>query len=164
MNAFKPRGIRRCHCRWLYFAVFILIILIIWACVPVFHSMEILIGSLTLISGAFYFFNQWHIEKARFFKELVTEFNRRYDEKNNVLLSILETREPLDKKQKESLIDYFNLCAEEYLFYEEGYIYPEVWGAWYNGMKQFGGDHRVSKLWQQEVKSDSYYGFEFPIS
>lgn len=162
---FKPMGMTLRHWSWLnlMFVVLICINLIISVYFHGFYSMEILIGSFALIFGFFHFLNQQHIEKARFFKELVTEFNRRYDEQNNNLLSILETSELLEQRQKQALIDYFNLCAEEYMFYELGYIYKRVWDAWYKGMKQFGQDKRVVELWQKEIQTDSYYGFEFPI-
>ena len=93
---------------------------------------------------------------------MFTGFNQRYDAQNNKLLTILKNSEPLQEEQKQYLIDYFNLCAEEYIFYKAGYIDDRVWDAWYNGMKQFGQDHRISELWGQERKTDSYYGFEFP--
>jgi len=60
-------------------------------------------------------------------------------------------------------MDYFNLCAEEWLLYKAGYIYEPVWQAWVNGMRQFGGDSKVKDLWRKERATGSYYGFEFPI-
>ena len=161
----KLRGMRlfHRHLLWLWFVLSIAVVLVLWATIPVFHHAAILATSVTAVCGAFYFLSQQHLEQARFFKELVTEFNRRYDEKNDILLSILDHKDDLTQEQKQAIIDYFNLCAEEYLFYEVGYIYECVWDAWYNGMKQFGQDHRVAKLWQKEIETDSYYGFEFPI-
>ena len=94
----------------------------------------------------------------------MTEFNRRYDEKNNGLFEALRTKEAFNSKQEYIFIDYFNLCAEEYLFYDAGYIDKRVWNAWYNGMKQFGQDQRIIELWKEEIQTDSYYGFEFPIN
>ncbi len=166
MNAlkFKPQGMRLRHGHWLLFWFSLSVIVILFLCTYIFYlrDKEMLIPLLTLVFGVFYFLHQQNLEKARFFKELVTEFNRRYDTQNNKLLGILENSKPLDQKQRQDLIDYFNLCAEEYLFYEAGYIDHRVWDAWYNGMKQFGRDHRVSELWQQEIQTNSYYGFVFP--
>lgn len=34
----------------------------------------------------------------------------------------------LGQEDAATLYRYFNLCAEEYLYYKRGYIYPEVWG------------------------------------
>jgi hypothetical protein len=60
------------------------------------------------------------------------------------------------------LIDYFNLCGEEYLYYRLGYIFPEVWQAWYNGMLSFYKKNpRIRALWEQELETGSYYGLHF---
>lgn len=159
------RGMKLRHWRllWLYFFLEMAVVFVVWAHVPFLNSVEILIGGLTLVCGVNYFLHQRHLEGARFFKELVTEFNGRYDKQNNTLLVALENDGPFEQKRKQAFIDYFNLCAEEYLFYEVGYIYERVWEAWYNGMKQFGRDQRVTELWLREIQTDSYYGFEFPI-
>jgi len=159
----KPQGMRLLHWHWLLlcFLLPVLIILLVNTLYPL--SWEMLISLLTLVLGGFYFFNQQNLEKVRFFKELVTEFNRRYDEKNDDLFEALRSKEPFDSKQEYVFVDYFNLCAEEYLFYDAGYIDVRVWKAWCNGMKQFGHDQQVIKLWNQESQTESYYGFEFPI-
>jgi hypothetical protein len=153
---------RLCHWYWLLLG-FILVVVPIFF-LPYFRSSERLLPTLTLVCGVFYFFHQQSIEKARFFKALVTEFNQRYDVQNDKLFGILNNKKPLEEKEKQVLVDYFNLCAEEYLFHNAGYIDNRVWKAWQNGMKQFGKDHRVSELWQKEKETDSYYGFEFLIS
>ena len=161
----KHRGMKLRHRRWLWLWFFleVAIVFVVWSIVTFMHSVEIFIGLLTLVCGINYFLHQRHLEEARFFKELVTGFNRRYDKQNNTLLVALENDRPFEQKQKQAFIDYFNLCAEEYLFYEVGYIYERVWEAWYNGMKQFGRDQRVTELWLREIQTDSYYGFKFPI-
>lgn len=166
LKKFKPQGMRLRHCNWLWLLFFLstISVLFLRRWIQCLHSLEILIPLLTSIWGGFYFLHQQNIEKARFFKELVTDFNRRYDDKNNDLLAIIrEPNKPLDSKQIQAVIDYFNLCAEEYLFYDAGYIDRRVWDAWYNGMKQFGGDSRISELWRQEIQqTNSYYEFQFP--
>lgn len=165
LNFKSPKGMQLRHHYWLYllFCIIVVLFIIVWESVHRLHNIEMLIAFLTLVTGAFYFFNQLYIEKARFFKELFMEFNRRYDRKNNKLLDILKTIEPLIEEQKILLIDYFNLCAEEYMFYEAGYIDKRVWESWNNGMKQFGQDPRIFELWKQESQTTNfYYGFEFP--
>ena len=159
----KPRGMRLLNCHWLWVGFLSSVLLILLIRSLYLYSMEMLIALLTLVCGVFYFLNQQHLEKARFFKELVTEFNQRYDSMNNELFCILGKSEPFKPEQQRVFVDYFNLCAEEYLFYEAGYIYERVWNAWYNGMKQFGRDMRIVELWKQEIPTDSYYGFKFPI-
>jgi hypothetical protein len=124
---------------------------------------EVLLAAMALILGAAYFLQQQHIEQARFFRELFTEFNRRYDDLNHRLFGHLaqDAEKPFDVGQEQDFMDYFNLCAEEWLFYEVGYIYEPVWQAWRNGMRQFARDARVVRLWQEERKTESYYGFDF---
>ena len=99
-------------------------------------------------------------------KELITDFNSRYDNLNGELNDILRKgdEEPsmeLDQNDRAILNDYFNLCAEEYLFKKLGYIHPRVWEAWYRGMEIYFKDRRICELWEQEEK-DSYYGFTSP--
>lgn len=105
------------------------------------------------------------MEEAKLIKDLATQFNERYDGLNEELNSIVRTKdsaEPLVSTQKDTLYNYFNLCAEEYLFYRRGYIYPEVWDAWSRGMKTyFTDDDRVRELWNCESKTGSYYGLDF---
>jgi hypothetical protein len=121
-----------------------------------------LVGS---IISSIYFVEKQKLEQMELFKELFTEFNRRYDGLNERLNQILveDHKRELSTEQIDVLYDYFNLCGEEYLFYKQGFIYPEVWAAWYNGMTVFGKNKRISELWQKEVKTDSYYGLPFPV-
>ena len=109
-----------------------------------------------------YFLQKQQLEETRLMKELITEFNGRYDKLNGWLAKITETASSrLSPRQEEAVIDYFNLCAEEYLFYDLGYLDPRVWKAWRNGMKKYAEDPRIQKLWDREPKR-SYYGFQFP--
>ena len=110
---------------------------------------------------AFYF--HWRrANDARFVKELLTEFNDRYDKLGSDLQFAIWNRGEFEKETQLKFIRYFNLCAEEWLFWKAGFIYEEVWRAWENGMKQYGRDPRVMALWEKEKKTDSYYGFKFP--
>jgi hypothetical protein len=121
---------------------------------------EVLMAGIALILGVAYFFQQQHLQQTRFFKELVTEFNGRYNAMNSDLLKTLQDEERFEEQK---FVSYFNLCAEEWLFYKTGYIYDPVWQAWEKGMEQFGKNSRVADLWQQERQTGSYYGFEFPV-
>ena len=115
----------------------------------------------------FYFFQKQKLAEIRLMKELITDFNSRYDNLNKKLNNIRGKGEEdppmeLDQKDRAALNDYFNLCAEEYLFKELGYIDPRVWKAWYKGMEFYFKDRCIHELWEQEEKTDSYYGFTFP--
>ena len=125
---------------------------------------EVLIAAVGGIWALAFYLHKQHAEDARFLKELMTEFNARYNQLNNDLQSALWREEPFDTQTKLKFIDYFNLCAEEWMFWKLGYIYAPVWIAWENGMKQYGTDSRVKDLWEKERQTDSHYGFEFPTA
>ena len=124
---------------------------------------KILVGILSAALSFIYFVQKQKLEELRLFKVLFAEFNARYDKMNKALNSIYSgsTNEPLTKEEVDQLYDYFNLCAEEYLYYRKGYIYPEVWEAWLAGMKYFYDNPRIQALWDREIASGSYYGFNF---
>jgi hypothetical protein len=119
----------------------------------------------TIAGGGFsfiYFIQKQKLEETRLFKELFTEFNERYDRLNEKLNSIVigNKNAELSSEQLNNLYDYFNLCGEEYFFYKQGYIYPEVWESWLNGMKDFYRNSRIKTIWGKEMDSNSYYGFK----
>lgn len=92
------------------------------------------------------------------FKELFTEFNEKYARQNDDILDIKSNKKiGLDKRNK-ILDDYFNLCAEEYLFYKEGRIHNEVWGYWCRGMKEHLSNDIIKAYWDDAQKENSYYG------
>ncbi len=109
---------------------------------------------------AFYFLHKQRIEEVRLFREIFSECNLRYDKMNEAINIIISKskEDTLSEEEKNQLSDYFNLCGEEYLYFKQGFIYPDVWLAWSNGMKAILGNERVSPYWQLEKKSESYYG------
>jgi hypothetical protein len=120
-------------------------------------SLATLLGTfLTLI----YFLQKHRLEETKLFREIFAECNARYDKMNDVLNAIVDGPEnqPLLPEERAILNDYFNLCGEEYLYYTQGYIFPSVWKAWYNGMKFFISKPRIGAVWAEEKNSESYYG------
>jgi hypothetical protein len=152
--------------RWYPLIVFIgsATVFAAWLHFSAFHRSEILVSAIGVVAGFTYFLYRQHLDEAKLFKELFAEFNARYDALNDGLNAILFG--PLDGSlsadQRERLFSYFNLCAEEYFFYEAGYIDRRVWESWYRGMKVFFKDPRVKDLWDQDCKANSYYGFRPP--
>lgn len=116
----------------------------------------------TVIGGVFsliYFMQKQKLEELRLFRELFKEFNMRYDSMNERLADIVTSQATdLSLAEQSTLIDYFNLCGEEYLYFCKGYIDPDVWRAWENGMKAVLLVPKVAALWQKEKKTGSYYG------
>ncbi len=101
------------------------------------------------------------LEEARFANDLINRFNERYDLLNEPLNRIYRESGMISEKDISTLYDYFNLCGEEYVFYLKGYIYPQVWDSWTNGMKHFATRERIAELWRRELVDGSYYGLQF---
>lgn len=125
-----------------------------------------LVISVVGISAAFvHFLYAQHHQDTQMFVNLFEKFNNRYDKLNEKLNAIIARPigSPLESSQIDILYDYFNLCAEEHLFYEAGYIDEKVWQAWLQGMSYFARDPGVLRLWQQEIAFDSYYHFNLSL-
>jgi hypothetical protein len=121
---------------------------------------------LTIIGGFFsfiYFIQKQQLEEAKLFKELCIGFNQRYNDLNEKLNAILagDKSKALTVDEINTLYDYFNLCGEEFLFYNKGFIYREAWESWYRGMHIYFSDPRIQDLWLKESQTGSYYGLKF---
>lgn len=118
-----------------------------------------IIGSLLSL---FYFVQKQKLEELKVFREIFTECNSRYDEVNESLAEIVESEgKCLSSVEKQILVDYFNLCGEEYLYYRHGIIDPTVWEAWANGMRAILEAPRITEHWKKEKSTGSYYGLPF---
>jgi hypothetical protein len=151
--------------RWVWVVVLVLLGAAIF--VPIHFkgwSWQILVPAIGALFSAAYSIQKHQLEEDRLFRELFGEFNRRYDSLNKDMNRIHEENEggQLGQEDTATLYKYFNLCAEEYLYYKRGYIYPEVWGAWENGMRWFCQNARIRELWSKELETNSYYGFPLP--
>ena len=113
-----------------------------------------------------YFFQKQKLEEISLFRSLFDKFNERYNQMNERLnkILVLEQNSSLSLNDVILLYDYFNLCAEEYLYYRLGYILPEVWQSWYNGMLIYYGCPHIRALWDKELKANSYYGFKISLT
>ena len=146
--------------------IFALLIALILAGLWIYYSArtrEDITLAITVVGGIisfFYVVQKQQLEELQTFKELFSDFNKRYDERNEQLNKMAGKKPdiPLTESELGTLNDYFNLCSEEYLYYTKGYIYPEVWEAWCNGMKYFLEDERIRNKWLVEEKTNSYYG------
>ncbi|MGB7528948.1 hypothetical protein [Sphingobacterium cellulitidis] len=103
-------------------------------------------------------------------KELFTEFNKRYDELNDSLslLTVTMTIEDLykkpyiikDKTLYNVVIDYFNLCSEQYYWKEKDRIPKEIWNAWHKGMMYYYNTYPViQEMWKEETRGDKYKAY-----
>ncbi len=107
-----------------------------------------------------YFVQKQRLEEVILFREIFSECNQRYniinDEINNIIRG--DDLSVLTHKEKNLLDDYFNLCGEEYLYFKQGYIYPDVWAAWMNGMNSILNNKRIKQHWVKEKETGSFYG------
>ncbi|MEO2091757.1 MAG: hypothetical protein ABGY75_20055 [Gemmataceae bacterium] len=108
--------------------------------------------------GVVYFAQKQRLEELRLFQELFTQFNRRYQELHARLQAIVSGEGPLTRDEQETLVTYFNLCAEEYLLFCEGRILPRVWQVWCRGILDYLACQRINDFWNREVAPGNYYG------
>ncbi len=145
------------HHLWIS-ALMLLVVLILSASINWFRTPEFIYPAVGAIVSLNYFLLKQHLEEARLFKELFKEFNARYGSMNEELYDLMGKSLTLDAEETKFLYDYFNLCAEEYLYYRKGFIYQEVWFAWLSGMRIFYADARIRELWKTDLETDSCYG------
>ena len=101
-----------------------------------------------------------HLQETRLFTELFQTFNERYDRLNHHLNEIAgSARVGLSADSQQLLMDYFNLCAEEYLYFRSGYIDEDVWRSWTHGMRVYAQVPAIREIWERELAAGSYYGF-----
>ncbi|NRB63981.1 MAG: hypothetical protein HRU40_13320 [Saprospiraceae bacterium] len=155
-----------------YFELFTILYIVFIVC-WVYFDFEDKLG--ILVTGIYlsilYFFQKQNLEELKTFKELFVEFNSRYDNLNNKLNKISKKDEGIDdlykifpkNKDRDTLDDYFNLCAEEYLFYKKGLIVKEVWTSWCKGMIYHLKNHIIWEYWEEVQKEESYYGLTTEI-
>ena len=105
------------------------------------------------------------IENDIIFKQLFVEFNRRYDRLFNEKLRDIVNKQNADKNatltEEESnlIIDYLNLCSEEYLWKTLHRIPNKVWIAWKNGMIYYLNQPIINPLvLKEKAQKNSYYG------
>jgi hypothetical protein len=119
------------------------------------------ISLLAAVGGIAGFLYGKHARDVELFRQLFRDFNDRYGKLNDSLNEIYNRQgsHSLSIADKGVLAAYFNLCAEEYMYYAAGYIYAPVWDAWLNGMCYFDQDPEIHDFWKRELQQGSYYGF-----
>jgi len=127
-------------------------------------SEQVVLGGLGATVAFMFSLQKQKAEELKLFADLFARFNARYDKLKKKMNKIrgaagegLKDQEKLNDDEKDTLFQYFNLCGEEYLFYEEGFIHPAAWKAWKAGMRTFYKSDRIGDLWRTELKSGSYY-------
>lgn len=100
------------------------------------------------------------------FHQLFRDFNERYNNVNSTLnhleLNSYNLEElKRDEKLYNDVLDYLNLCAEEFYWHKKGRIKGIVWEAWEDGMNYWFNNLQVLRdTWDDEIKKNgckSYY-------
>lgn len=155
-----PIGIRLKF--WIFEHYWWIISIAIFAAIWILLTLNEQITTIATVVGALlsfaYFVQKQKLEEIRVFREIFKECNSRYDGMNEALASIgKKALTDLTEEERSKVIDYLNLCGEEYLYFKRGYIHPSVWQAWSNGMKAVAAAPSIRSIWEAERDTDSYY-------
>lgn len=131
---------------------------------------SLVIGGSGMIITYYYSRHSKQLAHDRLLKELFMDFNRRYDLLFVTLCEIehkYRTPEQLCNAENAaqlrlSVIEYFNLCAEEYFWYHHKKRIDEViWQSWSKGMLFWYNEvPTIKDIWDREIKQfgkESYY-------
>ena len=107
--------------------------------------------------------------KDTIFHQLFRDFNSRYSRVNFALQELLDKCQDenyalhdlkKDGKLHDQIMDYFNICCEEYYWRKKGRIPNDVWNAWEIGMNNWYSNIPVLReLWKQEISGDGYKSY-----
>lgn len=112
-------------------------------------------GIVAAAIGVSFFVHQQRLAEMNLFWELISKFNGRYD---SIHERLMRMRHEDDCTDYQVVWEYFNLCAEEFLFFTEGYIDHRVWRAWCIGMLYYFDVDPFLTMWRDVGDRDSYYG------
>lgn len=145
-------------------ACFVILVPLLWK-----DTLALQLGGMTLSTTIFLGFLNYQHAQDRLFKDLFREFNERYDKFNDHYRR-LEDAYPLDivvgdieAEDIKLIVDYLNLCTEEYFWFEKGRIEQNAWKSWEAGMQTWAALPAVRRVFQHEVATwtTSYYkGFQ----
>lgn len=125
---------------------------------------KLLLGLLGTVATLYFGLIKHRIENDKLFKELFQNFNSRYDDKLNDLLNEIRYNEEkkLNKEERNHIIDYLNLCAEEYLWRSRNRIPKTVWNSWKAGILENLEIKQVNEIYLKETETfngkTSFYG------
>lgn len=141
----------------------ILFVIFLPCILPAGKEFEAIVGVLILYFGILYNILTYKISADKFSKELFNEFNKRFDDMNEGLNQIIDPNHNSFRTMglipKEQIIDYLNLCSEEYYWYRKGRIDFLVWKSWKKGMIYYLKNPAFKAVVDDQRKEkDSYYG------
>lgn len=130
---------------------------------------EVYISVIAAILALYFGLLKHQISNDEMFLTIFSDFNSIYNNDFNDLLNELRTNVKWELTQKEVnlIIDYFNLCAEEYLWFKKGRLPKDIWNAWKAGIMENLQITQVYEIYKKEMRIDNnrkaYYGLEDEI-
>lgn len=125
---------------------------------------KVLLGIWGSVASLFFGSLKLKIENDKFFKDLFSEFNSRYNVELNDLFNSLkfDPSKKIGDAERNQIIDYFNLCSEEFLWRKKNRIPKDVWNSWKSGMLENLSIPQVKELYLKEIVTEngrkSFYG------
>lgn len=155
-----------------YLDIYIIVVSVIFAAFVFYYLKEKIEVSITILGAGISIsigLRQYRIENDKMFKELFVFYNDKYDTNfNNRLNLIVKEYEnnaeyQLPEVEKPLIIDYLNMCAEQYLWFTKGRIDSVVWKSWERGIRFYLEKKPIKEFMMTESsQKDSYYGiFEY---
>lgn len=124
-------------------------------------------GILGSVTSLYLGVSQYKLSHDKMVMELFSKFNSRYDEDLNDLFNKIQNEEitELCSKQRLQIIDYLNLCAEEYYWFRKGVLPNKIWKAWKSAIENNLNHQVVVGVKDEEFLNfeDSYYGLSKEI-
>lgn len=142
--------------------------------------LEIIIAIFSLLATAYIGFIGYRLTKTfstkteklshqSLFHQLFRDFNSRYGQVNSSLVRLKNqslnsnyTLQDLkaDFELYDKIIDYLNICAEEFYWYKEGRLDEKVWTSWQMGMNLWYQELPILKeLWFEEINGEGYKSY-----
>lgn len=125
---------------------------------------KLFLGLLGTVATLYFGSIKYRIENDKLFKELFQEFNSRYDIRFNDLINELkyDSNREINNDERNLIIDYLNLCSEEYLWRSKNRIPRNVWISWKAGIIENLKINQVKNVYENEILSEngkkSFYG------
>lgn len=156
---------QRSYFPWLFLSLTVAANAAAYFLLPALVSFEFFLSITGAIAAFVHFLYAEHQSNTERFIGLFRDFNARYDSLNDRLNALLVNQggTVFGPKEQQLLYDYFNLCAEEYLYFKSGYIDHEVWQSWLKGLSYFASNAEIRRLWSAELEAGSYYGFTLQL-
>lgn len=131
-----------------------------------FRRIEFPLALLGACGGAMFQISAAYHTRVSHFLECFSRCNEAYARLNGRLKQLpgsngIDTNETASKGTHDAIIDYFNLCAEEYLMHKTGVLPDFVWDVWRGGIHDCACMGHIKAAWDTEMKANNlYYGFD----